>query len=177
MQKINISFILNGSPVKICTGPNKRALDLLRDDLGMLSVKEGCAEGECGACTIIFNGAAVTSCCMLAGQLDGAEVVTLEGLAKDGHLDVVQQAFMEAGAVQCGYCTPGMILTARAFLDKNPDPTIDEIKEAMSGNLCRCTGYAKIVDAVGLAARLQKEQTEKGAGHEQKIFCPGQESR
>ena len=133
--------------------PNKRLVDFLRDDLKLTSVKEGCGEGECGACTVIFNGEPVTTCCMLAGQADGAEIITLEGLAKDGELDVVQQTFMDAGAVQCGFCTPGMILTAKALLMKNPHPTREEIKAAMSGNLCRCTGYAKIITAVEDAAR------------------------
>ena len=133
--------------------PNKRLVDFLREDLNLTSVKEGCGEGECGACTVIFNGEPVTTCCMLAGQADGAEIITLEGLAKDGKLDAVQQSFMEVGAVQCGFCTPGMILTAKALLMKNPHPTREEIKVAMSGNLCRCTGYAKIQTAVEDAAR------------------------
>ena len=133
--------------------PNKRLVDFLREDLNLTSVKEGCGEGECGACTVIFNGEPVTTCCMLAGQADGAEIITLEGLAKDGKLDAVQQSFMDVGAVQCGFCTPGMILTAKALLMKNPHPTREEIKVAMSGNLCRCTGYAKIQTAVEDAAR------------------------
>lgn len=156
MKNITISFRVNGVDVTLTVAPNKRLVDLLREDLELTSVKEGCGEGECGACTVIFNGEPVTTCCMLAGQADGAEIITIEGLAKGEELDVVQQAFMEAGAVQCGYCTPGMILSAKALLMKNPHPGREEIKVAMSGNLCRCTGYAKILTAVELAA-------EKGA--------------
>lgn len=152
MNDIRISCTVNGKPVSIETSPNKRLLDFLREDLGLTSVKEGCSEGECGACTIIFNGNAVTSCCMLAGQADGAEIITLEGVSIDGKPDVVQQAFMEVGAVQCGFCLPGMILSAEALLMKNPHPTKEEIKKSMSGNLCRCTGYAKMQQAVELAA-------------------------
>ena len=117
----------------------------------MLSVKEGCGEGECGACTIIYNGDAITSCLMLAGQVNGAKVVTLEGVSENGELNYIQQAFVDAGAVQCGFCTPGMVLSAKALLDKNPNPTHEEIRRAISGNLCRCTGYSKIVKAVEMA--------------------------
>ena len=152
MKNITINFTLNGKPVSVETAPNKRLLDLLHDDLGMLSVKEGCSEGECGACTVIFNGEPVTSCCMLAGQAEGAEIITVEGISDNGKPSVLQQAFLEAGAVQCGFCIPGMLLNAQALLMKNPNPTMEEIKVAMSGNLCRCTGYAKIEKAVALAA-------------------------
>ena len=151
MGKITITFNLNGSEVTAQTSPNKRLVDFLREDMGMLSVKEGCGEGECGACTVIYNGNAVTSCLMLAGQVNGGSVITLEGVSRNGELNYIQKAFAEAGAVQCGYCTPGMILAAKALLDKNPHATNDEIKRAMSGNLCRCTGYAKILKAVEMA--------------------------
>lgn len=151
MEKITITFNLNGSEVTAQTSPNKRLVDFLREDMGMLSVKEGCGEGECGACTVIYNGNAVTSCLMLAGQVNGGSVITLEGVSRNGELNYIQKAFAEAGAVQCGYCTPGMILAAKALLDKNPNATNDEIKRAMSGNLCRCTGYAKILKAVEMA--------------------------
>ena len=161
MEQITIRFNLNGRDVSVQADPNKRLVDFLREDMGMLSVKEGCGEGECGACTVIYNGEPVTSCCILAGQADGADIITLEGVSKDGQPDVVQQAFMDAGAVQCGFCIPGMILTAEAFLKKNPNPTRDEVKLAISGNLCRCTGYAKINDAVLLAAaRMRGEEAE-----------------
>ncbi|MCQ4865386.1 (2Fe-2S)-binding protein [Pseudoflavonifractor phocaeensis] len=151
MEQITIHFNLNGKDVTVSADPNKRLVDFLREDMGMTSVKEGCGEGECGACTIIYNGKAVTSCLMLAGQVDGAAVVTLEGVSENGELNYIQQAFVDAGAVQCGYCTPGMVLSAKALLDKKPDATNEEIKRAMSGNLCRCTGYAKIIEAVETA--------------------------
>ena len=151
MNPITVSLTVNGHPVKKEILPNKRLIDFLRDDLGLLSVKEGCSEGECGACTVIFNGRAVTSCLMLAGQSDGATIVTLEGLSQGDELDELQQAFIDAGAVQCGFCIPGMILSAKALLDQNANPDYATIKEAISGNLCRCTGYTKIVAAIELA--------------------------
>ncbi len=158
MNKITVHCTVNHKPVAVETAPNKRLLDMLREDLNLTSVKEGCSEGECGACTVIFNGETVTSCCVLAGQAEGADIVTLEGISVDGKPDVVQQAFMDSGAVQCGFCTPGMILTAEVLLAKNPDPTEEEVKQAMSGNLCRCTGYAKIVEAVLLAAERKRKE-------------------
>ena len=151
MEQIKISFNLNGQDVSVLADPNKRLVDFLREDMGMLSVKEGCGEGECGACTIIYNGDAITSCLMLAGQVNGAKVVTLEGVSENGELNYIQQAFVDAGAVQCGFCTPGMVLAAKGLLDKNPNPTHEEIRRAISGNLCRCTGYSKIVKAVEMA--------------------------
>lgn len=159
MEQITIQFNLNGADVSVLADPNKRLVDFLREDMEMLSVKEGCGEGECGACTIIYNGKAVTSCLMLAGQADGSTIITLEGVSENGELDYIQKAFVDAGAVQCGYCTPGMILSAKALLDKKPDATNDEIKRAMSGNLCRCTGYSKIVQAVEMA------RDSKGGAH------------
>lgn len=152
MNMIRISFTLNGDKVTKEIEPNKRAVDALREDFGMLSVKEGCGEGECGACTVIMDGETVTTCCMLAGQLDGHDITTVEGLSKDGIPHPIQEAFVEMGAVQCGFCTPAMVLSAKALLDKNPHPTREEIKMALSGNLCRCTGYSKIEQAVELAA-------------------------
>ena len=157
MNKITVNCTVNHAPVSVEIEPNKRLIDMLRNNLGLTSVKEGCSEGECGACTVIFNGEPVTSCCILAGQAEGADIITLEGVSVDGKPDVVQQAFIDAGAIQCGFCIPGMILTAEALLMKNPDPTLEEVKLAMSGNLCRCTGYAKINDAVLLAAARKKE--------------------
>lgn len=152
MDKIKISFILNDKPVTVETNPNKRVVDLLREDCECTSVKEGCSEGECGACTVLVNGTPVTSCLMLAGQIEGDSILTLEGLMKDGELDKLQTSFVEAGAVQCGYCTPGMVLSAKALLMRNPHPTHEEIRRALSGNLCRCTGYTKIFKAVDMAA-------------------------
>ena len=152
MEQITIQFNLNGRDVSVQANPNKRLVDFLREDMGMLSVKEGCGEGECGACTVIYNGEAVTSCLMLAGQVEGGSVITLEGVGREnGELDEIQQAFVEAGAVQGGYCTPGMILSAKALLDRNPKAGHEEIRRAMSGNLCRCTGYSKIIQAVEMA--------------------------
>lgn len=160
MNKITVNVTVNGKEHTLNINPNKRLLDMLREDLGLTSVKEGCSEGECGACTVIYNGDPVTTCCMLAGQADGAEIITVEGLADGDKLDPVQQAFMEVGAVQCGYCIPGMLLTAKALLMKNPEPTDEEIEVAMSGNLCRCTGYSKIHDGVVRAAEIMREERE-----------------
>ncbi len=130
-------------------------LDVLRDRLGLTGSKKGCDRGECGACTVLIDGTAVQSCLILAAQAQGKAVLTIEGLAEGGRLDPVQTAFHELGAIQCGFCTPGMILTAKALLQKNPEPTEDEIRTALSGNLCRCTGYVKIVEAVREAAEAQ----------------------
>lgn len=151
MEKVRVFFNLNGEDVSAEIDPSKRLLDIIREDFGITSVKEGCSEGECGACTVILNGEAVTSCCMLGPQVDGCSVITVEGLEKNGELHVLQQAFLDAGAVQCGFCTPGMVLSAKALLMKNQNPTLEEIKTAISGNLCRCTGYKKIIDGVQLA--------------------------
>lgn len=161
MNKITVHCTVNHKPVAVETYPNQRLLDMLRNNLGLTSVKEGCSEGECGACTIIYNGEPVTSCCVLAGQAEGADIITLEGVSIDGKPDAVQQAFIDAGAIQCGFCIPGMILTAEALLMHNPNPTMDEVKQAMSGNLCRCTGYAKINQAVLLAAERKRGEEAK----------------
>lgn len=143
------SIILNGKEVTVKADPARRLLDVLREDLGLTGTKEGCGEGECGACSIILNGDAVNSCIILFGQLkDGDEVVTVEGLAEDGKLNRLQESFVRHGAVHCGFCTPGILISATALLNKNPSPSDDEIKEAIVGNLCRCTGYGKIVAAI-----------------------------
>ncbi|WP_291633635.1 (2Fe-2S)-binding protein [Clostridium sp.] len=128
--------------------PSKRLIDVIREDLKLKGTKEGCSEGECGACTVIMNGKAINSCMLLAVQARGCEIITVEGLEKDGELDELQKAFIEKGAVQCGFCTPGMLMSSKALLMKNPDPSDDEIRIATEGNLCRCTGYVKIVEAV-----------------------------
>lgn len=151
MEKVKISFNLNYEDVTVEIDPNKRLIDMLREDFKLTSVKEGCSEGECGACTVIVDSKAVTSCIVLAPQVQGSSVITLEGLSKNGELDKLQRAFIDAGAVQCGFCTPGMILSAKALFMKNPNPAREEIKKAMSGNICRCTGYKKIIDAVEIA--------------------------
>jgi len=145
---LEVQFKLNGKDITVTTEANKRLLDVLREDLHLTGTKEGCAIGECGACTIILNGEAITSCLMLIGQVQGSEIITIEGLSENGELHPLQQKFLEHGAVQCGYCTPGMLLSTYALLLKNPNPTDEEIKEAIAGNLCRCTGYKQIIDAV-----------------------------
>ncbi|MGN1007504.1 MAG: (2Fe-2S)-binding protein [Butyricicoccus sp.] len=158
MSQITITCTVNGEKVTAQTAANRRLVDFLREDLGLTGVKEGCGEGECGACTVLLDGEAVTSCTVMAGQVQGSEIITVEGLANpDGTPGILQQAFLEVGAVQCGFCTPGMLLSAKALLSRIPHPTEDEIKQAISGNLCRCTGYAKIVRAIQIAA-------EQGAG-------------
>jgi len=150
---IEVRFTLNGKRVTVKTSPTRTLLDILREDLGLTGTKEGCAKGECGACTVIMDGKAVTSCLVLAVQLDGREILTVEGLAEDRIGKALQDAFVEAGAVQCGYCIPGFLMSARALLAENQKPRLDEIKEGLSGNICRCTGYVKIFDAVALAAQ------------------------
>ncbi|MEW6196359.1 MAG: (2Fe-2S)-binding protein [Bacteroidota bacterium] len=145
---MKISFVLNGQNTSMEIEPNIRLLDLLRDKFNLTGTKEGCSIGECGACTVIMNGKAVNSCLVLAGQCDGAEIITIEGIEKDGKLHPLQENFLKSGAVQCGFCTPGMIMSAYALLLENPNPIEEEIKDAIAGNLCRCTGYKQIIDAV-----------------------------
>jgi aerobic-type carbon monoxide dehydrogenase small subunit (CoxS/CutS family) len=148
LKKLRIKFRLNGSQVEVETKPNKRLLDLLRDDLGLTGTKEGCSIGECGACTVLVNGKAVNSCLVLAGEIDGADIITIEGIANNGELHPLQENFLKYGAVQCGFCIPGMILSAYALLSKKRNPDEEEIKEAIAGNLCRCTGYKQIIEAI-----------------------------
>ena len=150
---MRLNFFVNGEPVSLDTDPQRRLLDILREDLGLTGTKEGCSEGECGACTVLLDGEAIHSCLTLAAQLSGRHVETIEGLEKSGELDILQRCFMEEIAVQCGFCTPGMIMSAKALLLKNPHPTPDEIRTALSGNICRCSGYVQIVNAVSRAAR------------------------
>jgi carbon-monoxide dehydrogenase small subunit len=133
---------------------NMTLLRMLREKLALTGTKNGCAAGECGACTVLMNGEPVNSCMILAVECDGAEIVTVEGLAHDGQLDPVQEAIVNSGGVQCGFCTPGILITARALLDRNPDPSDEEIRAALVGNLCRCTGYVRIIAAVKAAAQL-----------------------
>lgn len=149
----NISLTVNGE-TEIKTVPSHMTLlQLLRNELVLTGTKNGCSAGECGACTVMLNGQPVNSCMVLAAECDGASVTTVEGLAQDGKLDPVQDALMEAGGVQCGFCTPGVLISSRALLDRNPHPTETEIREALVGNLCRCTGYVRIVEGVKQAAR------------------------
>jgi aerobic-type carbon monoxide dehydrogenase small subunit (CoxS/CutS family) len=153
MKRYPLTMTLNGQEVTVEIEPSDLLAYVLRDKLGLTGTKIGCDEGECGACTVILDGQAVDSCLLPAMKADGCEVVTVEGLAKDGELDPLQQAFIDKGAVQCGYCTPGLLMSARALLDENPHPREQEIKDAIAGNLCRCTGYLKIVEAIKDVAR------------------------
>ena len=143
-----VSLTVNGEKYSALIPPGRTLLELLREDLGLTGAKRGCDDSNCGACTVILNGQAVKSCCMLALQAQGAEVVTIEGMAPKGGLHPLQQAFIDHFALQCGFCTPGMIMAAKAILDENPDASEDDIREGLHGNLCRCTGYKKIVEAV-----------------------------
>ncbi len=145
---VKITFQLNGKTVSLEVRASDSALSVLRDQLGLTGTKEGCGIGECGACTIVVNGLAIDSCLMLAGQLDGRNVETVEGLGTGESLHPLQEKFLSHGAVQCGFCTPGILMSTKALLDKNPGPQRKDIVEALSGNLCRCTGYAQIVEAV-----------------------------
>ena len=156
---IELNFTLNGKKVSAQTESGIRLLDLLRDKFNLTGTKEGCGVGECGACTVIHNGQAVNSCLVLAGQIEGSEILTIEGIAKGNELHPLQKNFLLNGAVQCGFCTPGMVLSAYALLEENPDPTEEEIKDAIAGNLCRCTGYKQIIDAVkATASELQMKE-------------------
>ena len=148
-----MTFNINGREYQAELDPSMRFIDVLRDEFHLTGTKEGCSEGECGACTILLNGEAVTSCLLLAGQVEGQTVVTIEGIVESGEYDRLLLAFMEVGAVQCGFCTPGFIVSLKGLLDHNPQPTEEEIKLAVSGNLCRCTGYQKIVEAVQIATK------------------------
>ena len=161
LKKLRIK--LNGSWREVETRPDRILLDLLREDLGLTGTKKGCERGECGACTVVMNGKAVLACLIPAAKADGAEILTVEGMAQKDRLHPLQQAFWEKGAVQCGYCTPGMLLSAKALLDENPEPGVEEVKEAISGNLCRCTGYTKIIEATLAAAeKMHKRRLDSG---------------
>jgi aerobic-type carbon monoxide dehydrogenase small subunit (CoxS/CutS family) len=150
---MRVTFALNGRDVSVDVSGARRLLDVLREDLGFTGSKEGCGEGECGACSVLVDGEVVNSCLVAVGHVDGCEVVTVEGLASsDGTLSPLQQAFIERGAAQCGICTPGMLLAAHALLRENPHPSAADVRVGLAGNLCRCTGYTKIIDAV-LACR------------------------
>ena len=149
---MELLLTVTGTLYEVEVRPTARLLDVLRDQLGLTGTKEGCAEGECGACTVLVDGRAIASCVMLAVQARGKAVITVEGLAEDGELDLLQQKFVEYGAVQCGYCTPGMLMSAKALLLENPVPSDQDIRVALAGNLCRCTGYSSIVAAVKAAS-------------------------
>ena len=168
---VEVAMEVNGHAVTMSVPGGERLLDTIRERLRLTGTKEGCGVGECGACTVILNGRAVNSCLVLTAQCDGAEIMTVEGLAEDGEMHALQQAFIEHGAVQCGFCTPGMLMSAKALLDADPHPDRHKIRQAIAGNLCRCTGYEQIVQAVESVARqadpskdrgLQKDHVEGG---------------
>ena len=152
MKKKHICLTVNGQEIEALVAPNQTLLQFLREDLGLYGTKHGCGVGDCGSCTVILNGQPVNSCLVLAMLADGQEVTTIEGLADGEKLHPIQESFVEKGGIQCGFCSPGMILSAKSLLDRNPRPDEQEIRQAISGNLCRCTGYQKIVEAVADAA-------------------------
>ena len=148
-----IAITVNGETELVEVPSNMTLLRMLREKLALTGTKNGCSSGECGACTVMLNGEPVNSCLVLAAECDGAEIITVEGLAEDGRLDPLQKLMMETGGVQCGFCTPGVLISSRALLDRNPNPTEAQIREALVGNLCRCTGYVRIIEAVKKAAQ------------------------
>lgn len=152
-HKINVA--INGEREQVLVPSNMTLMQMLRESVALTGTKNGCSAGECGACTVLLNGEPVNSCMVLAVECDGAKIVTVEGLAGDKQLDPIQEAIIQAGGVQCGFCTPGILISSRALLDRNPNPGDDEIREALVGNLCRCTGYVRIIDSVKTAARVQ----------------------
>jgi aerobic carbon-monoxide dehydrogenase small subunit len=157
VNELPVSFVANGMPYRTLVEPRKTLADCLREDCGLTGTHLGCEHGVCGACTVLVDGVAVRSCLMFAVQAEGADITTVEGLASDGELGPVQQAFRDEHGLQCGFCTPGFVVTVHAFLAEHPDPTRDEILEALSGNLCRCTGYQGIVRAVERAAASMRD--------------------
>lgn len=160
-QKAHIEFTLNGEQTEIAFAPHKTVLEVLREDLNLMGTKHGCELGECGTCAVLLDGRAVLSCLVLGLDMEGRTVETIEGMAEGAQLHPLQETFADTGAAQCGYCTPGFLLVAKELLENNPQPSREEIKEALSGNLCRCTGYIKIYEAVELAAaRLRGEEME-----------------
>lgn len=158
---MKVEFTVNGESYEQDADGDTRLLDYLRHELGLTGVKEGCGVGECGACTVLIEGKPTLSCLTYLPQVDGKEITTIEGLEEDGKLHPLQQAFVETGGVQCGFCTPGFIMVALELLERNPDPTREEIREWIEGNICRCTGYTKIVDAIQLAGKRLREKGEK----------------
>jgi carbon-monoxide dehydrogenase small subunit len=154
-----IEFSVNGERISLDVPAQARLVDVLRETLGLTGTKEGCGVGECGACTVIVNGKAVCSCITLAAGLNGADVITIEGVSQNGELDEIQQAILDHHALQCGFCTPGIVMSAKALLDANPNPTTEEIQQAIAGNLCRCTGYQQVIDAIADAA--ERRMTEE----------------
>ena len=155
---MNLSFSVNGKNAELEVAPTRRLIDILREDLALTGTKEGCGEGECGACTVLLDGKPVLACLTAAIGLPGCEVTTIEGLERQDELSVLQKAFVEETAIQCGYCTPGMIMSTKALLTSNPDPDEDEIRTALAGNICRCSGYHQIIRAVQRAAKDIREE-------------------
>lgn len=153
MKKLQVTIAVNGDRQEMLVAPNATLLQVLREQLGLTGAKHGCGEGECGSCTVLLDGKPVNSCLVLAVQVDGRQVITVEGLAEGNNLHPVQKAFVDHGAIQCGFCTPGMLLSVKALLDRKKRPTEHDVRSAISGNLCRCTGYQKIVDAVQAASK------------------------
>jgi carbon-monoxide dehydrogenase small subunit len=160
-MKVPVKFILNGESRKMTIEPSKTLVDLIRDDLDLTGTKKGCGTGDCGACTVILDGKAVVSCLVLGVEADGSEITTIEAIKKGAELHPMQEAFVRHGAVQCGFCTPGMILSAKALVDENPRPSEHEARVAISGNLCRCTGYQKIVEAIISTGRRDESASEQ----------------
>ncbi len=160
IQQVPITVSVNGAVYHLEVAAHRSLLEVLRDQLDLTGTKVCCAEGECGACTVLVDGRAINSCLMLAVEADGCEIITIEGLSTHGHLDAVQEAFLAEGAVQCGFCTPGMILASRYILMKNPHPTLEQVKEGLGGNLCRCGGYTRIIQAVLKAADVETPEPE-----------------
>jgi len=165
MMKQSMKFNINGKQYNLSVNPNHTLLELLTENLGLTGTKMGCNDGDCGACTVIIDGKAICSCLVLAIEAQDKEIMTIEGLASNGQLHPLQQAFAEYGAIQCGYCTPGMIMSAKSLLDKKPDATEQDIRIALQGNLCRCTGYVKIVEAI-LAAKEKMKLAKQTISHD-----------
>jgi carbon-monoxide dehydrogenase small subunit len=157
MQSKPIKFVINGQSCEVQVKPWRTLLEMIREDLNLTGTKEGCGHGECGSCTVIMGGETVNSCLVPALEADGQEIVTIEGLSEAGNLHPIQEAFVEHSGMQCGFCTPGMVISAKALLDRNPDPSEKQIRDAIAGNFCRCTGYTKIVESISAAARALRE--------------------
>ena len=158
-QKAHISFTLNGEPAEVAFAPHKTLLEVLREDLGLTGTKHGCELGECGTCTVLVDGKSILSCLMLGLEAENRNIETIEGMAQGSELHPLQDTFADLGAAQCGYCSPGFLLAAKELIEKSPKPSRDEIREALSGNLCRCTGYIKIYEAIELAAARMRGET------------------
>ena len=158
MKSRTIKFLLNGQPCELQVKPWRTLLEMIREDLKLTGTKEGCGHGECGSCTVIMGGKTVNSCLVPAAEADGQEIVTIEGLSHGDKLNPIQEAFVEQAGMQCGFCTPGMIISAKVLLDRVPDPSEAAIREALAGNFCRCTGYTKIIESIGAAARALREE-------------------